>query len=643
MPFRPAVHDILTIDGLTFVIPPHPQSAMYPFAQEGGRATVYRLNAGDQVRAIKVFKPAYQTPQVAETAMRMRPYASLPGLGVCDRIVLQPDAYQRPPMGEPDLNWAVVMPWVDGMTWYDIITEPDEEKRMIKPVILRELVARYLDVLVELERSGVTHCDLSPGNILIRMNPPAIDLIDVEEICAHGMPIPENVPRGTPGYMHSTAQIGMWHPFADRFAGAVLLCELICWEHPLARAHVHGDSFFAPEEAQQVCQRYQVMNQVLFELCGPDVPRVFERLWFSKTLAEAPAFWEWARALQGYFRRTRPFQPPTDRVLAAQLDHTIAEYARRIQELTQMRKPDQIGQYNQLMQWLILERRKIRLPEAELPSTINPQPPPIQLTVQIPSIPPVSPIVWYAVAAVLVTVLLTWVVARVGSASTTSSPSQSGAETLVVVATSVPNATSDFVPTITLTPLPSSNFNATTQIRQATFSSNCGVSSADVSVTASTSGTAGYSQNDGGEIIDYSPVNMLDCLRETAWRTPYRGVEEVVRFDFSRPVVLTSFAMVPGYDKTDPYTNTWRWYQNRRISSVRMDVHMTDGTVCQQTWYTLSDEAVMQQFTISCMQNTVAVTAIDMYVVGSLPPSSTDPRDFIAISDVDFQGNINVN
>jgi hypothetical protein len=547
-------------------------------------------------------------------------------------------------MGEPDLNWAVVMPWVDGMTWYDIITEPDDAKRAIKPVVLRELVGNYLDVLVDLERNGVTHCDLSPGNILIRLQPPAIDLIDVEEICAPGMPIPENVPRGTPGYMHHTAAQGMWHPFADRFAGAVLLCEMICWENPLFREHVHGDSFFAPEEAQQVCQRYQVMVQVLFELCGSEAPRLFERLWFSRTLAEAPAFWEWARVLQAYFRRTQSLQPPTESIFARQLDHTISEYTRRITEIFPTRNTELITQYQTILQWLIAERRKLRLPEIDVSAIKPPAAQPIQVTVSIPALPKIPWVVWYGVMGLVVVVVLTVLIARGMQSATNNQSDLPADQTPLAVATVFPDsADSVMVPTQTLTPLPMAvNATGRGEPRLASFSSNCGVTSPDIFVNSSASNTAGYSQNDGGEPIDYSAVNMLDCRRDTAWRTEYRGIEEVIRFDFSQPVVLTAVSMVPGYDKTDPYTNTWRWYQNRRITSVRMDMHMTDGTICQQLWYTLADDATMQQFTVSCMQNSVSVTAVDMYIVGSLPPSTNDPRDFIAISDVDFQGTIYV-
>lgn len=215
MSFRPAVGDTLQINGIKYTVAAHPQSPMYPYAQEGGRATVYRLDAPHGARALKVFKSVYRTRQLAESSRVLERFSTFMGMGVCRREVLAPTADGRNPLDESDLAWSVLMPWVEGSTWYDILTESSERRRPIDIVLMRGIVQQFLNILIELELNGVTHCDLSPGNVLIRLRPPEVDLIDVEEVCALGMPIPENVPRGTPGYMHASAIDGMWHPYAD--------------------------------------------------------------------------------------------------------------------------------------------------------------------------------------------------------------------------------------------------------------------------------------------------------------------------------------------------------------------------------------------------------------------------------------------
>jgi len=121
MPFRPTVNEELTINGVVYRVVPHPQSPNYPFAQEGGRATVYRLDSPHGARALKVFKQLYRTHHVDTTAIHLSKYATLVGLGVCNREVLAPTADGVSPLNEPDLAWSVLMPWVEGTTWYDVL------------------------------------------------------------------------------------------------------------------------------------------------------------------------------------------------------------------------------------------------------------------------------------------------------------------------------------------------------------------------------------------------------------------------------------------------------------------------------------------------------------------------------------------
>ena len=330
MPFRPDVHEELIINGTTYSVAPHPQSPNYPFAQEGGRATVYRLDSSHSSRALKIFKQMYRTSQVAITAQRLSQYATLTGLGVCNREVLAPTAQGEAPLSESDLEWSVLMPWIEGATWYDILIETDERKRNIDLPTMRTVVQKFLNILLEMELNAVTHCDLSPGNILVRFWPPEVDLIDVEEICAAGVPMPEILPKGTPGYTHRSASDGSWHPYADRFAGAILLCEMICWSDEEFRQHVHGDSFFDPDELQEDTARYQVMYRTLTQLGGSELAKLFEQCWFAENLSDTPAFWEWARGMQEYFRKVVSIQPPIKEKLQAQLAHTLSELQTRL-------------------------------------------------------------------------------------------------------------------------------------------------------------------------------------------------------------------------------------------------------------------------------------------------------------------------
>lgn len=167
--------------------------------------------------------------------------------------------------------------------------------------------------------------------MLVQFWPPDVALIDIEEICASGVPMPEILPKGTPGYAHRSASDGLWHPFADRFAGAILLCEMMCWSDEFFRSQVHGDSFFDPAEMHQNTPRYQVMYHTLTNVGGIGLAQLFERCWFAPQLSETPAFWEWARGMHEYFRKSVLTQPPVQTKLHAQIDHTLQELQRRLQ------------------------------------------------------------------------------------------------------------------------------------------------------------------------------------------------------------------------------------------------------------------------------------------------------------------------
>src|SRR5688572_5398931 len=116
MPFDPVVGEALTIEGVRyrFAEHPHPAAAGLPYGQSGRRGTVYQVAANGGLRALKVFHHAYRTARVAEVAERLRPYAGLPGLQVCERAVLTPQRHAALLRERPDLEYAVLMPWVVG-------------------------------------------------------------------------------------------------------------------------------------------------------------------------------------------------------------------------------------------------------------------------------------------------------------------------------------------------------------------------------------------------------------------------------------------------------------------------------------------------------------------------------------------------
>jgi serine/threonine protein kinase len=190
--------------------------------------------------ALKVFRARFRTPALVSQAEKLAAFADLLGLTVCRRTVLTPQRNADLLRREPDLTYAVLMPWIEGPTWVEVMLE----KRPLTPQQALDLARAFADILSRMEQNGIAHCDLSGPNVLLPMlaqptadrrpqtayRPPStVELVDVEGLYAPGLPRPEALPSGSSGYAHRTAREGLWGPTADRFAGAVLLAEMLGW------------------------------------------------------------------------------------------------------------------------------------------------------------------------------------------------------------------------------------------------------------------------------------------------------------------------------------------------------------------------------------------------------------------------------
>jgi WD40 repeat protein len=124
-----------------------------------------------------------------------------------------------------------------------------------------------------------------------------VELVDLEGLYAPGMTRPQELSSGSAGYAHRQARGGLWGPEADRFAGAVLLAEMLGWCDPQVVQAAWGESYFAPQEMQQDTPRYRTLVETLERGWGSNVARLFERAWRSDSLLDCPTFGEWMVAL----------------------------------------------------------------------------------------------------------------------------------------------------------------------------------------------------------------------------------------------------------------------------------------------------------------------------------------------------------
>jgi formylglycine-generating enzyme required for sulfatase activity len=291
MPFRPTVSTLISINENQYCFTEHPSARGMPYGQTGRRATVYQVQDDNHVNhALKVFTKAFRTHHIESSAIQLADFAVLPGLQVCSRQVI---TGQNDPalLGQyPDLQYAVLMPWVQGLTWQEIILA----RQPLTPEKSKSLVRKLVEILATMETAGIAHCDLSGANLLV--DDEIVSLVDVEDLFAPGLLQPEKLASGSSGYAHKTAANGLWGKNVDRFAGAVLLAEILGWSDERVRRIATGEQYFDVNELQTNCDRYQVLLAAVTSQSAAAAD-LLAQAWYSKRLEDCPAFSDWVKAL----------------------------------------------------------------------------------------------------------------------------------------------------------------------------------------------------------------------------------------------------------------------------------------------------------------------------------------------------------
>lgn len=293
--FKASPGATLTVGATTFHFAEHPAAPAYVFGQEGRAGTVYRLNdrTSGGSRALKVFKPSYRDSELADLADKTLSFSRLPGLSVCQRTVLTPNSHEALLRSEPDLAFAVLMPWIDGPSWWDVICA----RQPLERALTNRLAIKLCKILVGMEQEGVAHCDLSgPNLVLPELEKPdsGIELVDLEQMYFPNAQAPSKLTVGSPGYClkHPT-----WSPAADRISAAILFAEILGWSDPRVQGAAGPESYFEAEEIGETSTRFQTLSSVLRELWGPEVGLLFELAWKAETPVECPKLRDWLAVL----------------------------------------------------------------------------------------------------------------------------------------------------------------------------------------------------------------------------------------------------------------------------------------------------------------------------------------------------------
>ncbi len=297
--FNPDPNDRIVIGGQVYQIRPHPSVPRFAFGQEGRKAFVYQVSGSDGgLYALKKFKEAYRLQELVNVCDALARFSQWPGLEVCARECLHYGRHDDVLEDYPDLEYAVLMPWITGSTWYDMVINATPLNRL-DALTFANATAQVLSAL---EESGLAHCDIAGPNVIINGTTRRAHLIDVEDLYSPDFMPPAALPAGTDGYAHRTASQGLWKPTADRFAGAILISEMAAWHDPRIRKESDEEHFFGAAEMQQDCARYQLMHTVLAGLHS-QLAQLFEQAWSSENLEACPPMKAWYEVINELYHR----------------------------------------------------------------------------------------------------------------------------------------------------------------------------------------------------------------------------------------------------------------------------------------------------------------------------------------------------
>jgi len=306
MTFQPNPGDGIVVNGTAYTVGQHPAAPGVAYAQAGRQGIVYQLIPVDgelhEAKALKVFFPKFRIPAMVYQSEHMGNYREIPGLQVSSREVLTPERNGDLIAEYPDLLYAVIMPWIHGCTWFDVISDQRNLGRSESLMLAKALAA----IGSSMEQRGLAHCDLSAPNVMLPFfsevklpeGAAAVELVDVEQMYSPKMDRPDVLLAGSPGYAaHRTVHSGLWSAYADRFAGAVIIAEMLGWSDPAIVNRAWGESYFDQHEMQTPCERYFLLKKSLGQRWGTRISDLFGRAWDSQDLSSCPTFGEWLIAL----------------------------------------------------------------------------------------------------------------------------------------------------------------------------------------------------------------------------------------------------------------------------------------------------------------------------------------------------------
>ena len=97
-------------------------ASVFVYAEAGKEGIVYKVLKNKKQYALKVFYPEYQDKRLIKNTEKLSQFKTLKGLLVTDRTVINKKYFPELINISPELNYSVLMPWIQGTVWGNLMT-----------------------------------------------------------------------------------------------------------------------------------------------------------------------------------------------------------------------------------------------------------------------------------------------------------------------------------------------------------------------------------------------------------------------------------------------------------------------------------------------------------------------------------------
>ena len=291
MIFSPRANEAIRLFGEDFTFQPHPKSlgilSGMALSWTGSRGIVYQVkNSKGRLFALKVFYHAFRNRQIVDSSACLRKIEMLKGMSAAERRIVMPE--DRAAKDKPDLQYAVLMPWIAGKTWDQILMQAAATGPPYCKGDAIQCCTDFLETLSQLEEKEVAHTDISSSNVVFQFGNYATELLDLEEVYTPGASRPARTHVGTPNYQHQAA-MSTWCAQGDRYAAAVMASEILLLSDQSAARRAAEAGYYAGNcKSPEAQQRFEFAHEWLTRE-APEFGELFRVAWFADSLALCPS------------------------------------------------------------------------------------------------------------------------------------------------------------------------------------------------------------------------------------------------------------------------------------------------------------------------------------------------------------------